>query len=284
MWMSSFFYYRMFSGIIRWQVDIDQFSGLGTTCLPVARSGISISINTVGDSMKSQLTRGKLMALGAVAIALFAVPILADPCLVVYPTANCIYHYDINEYYTVGPGDPLYDPLYDRGGEVLLELGSDEVDLSIYQAPGLVGFTPSSGGNDGYFFTGHNFDLVVDGFNNAPTTYVNVLLVFEPDPDWCSPLITIDGNPALYDPGLGWYYPVGDLVVTTPTGTGNNYSDTISFPIYHDLCIGMTMWAFSDENYNLDRTGGECFSAYSHDATVPTDETTWGGIKALFEK
>jgi hypothetical protein len=228
--------------------------------------------------------RGKLTALGVVAIALFAVPVLADPCLVVYPTASCIYHYDVNEYYTVGPGDPLYDPMYDLGGEVLIDLLSMEIAYNVYQAPGLAGFTQSTGGNEGYFFTGHDFDLVIDGFNNAPITYVNILIVFEPDPEWCTPSITVDGNPALYDPGLGWYYPVGDLVVSTPTPDGNNYSDTMSFSISHDLCIGLTMWAFSDEDDDLMWTDSECFTAFSHDSTVPTDETTWGGIKALFEE
>ena len=233
--------------------------------------------------MGTMVSRLSVLTLAVVATAILAGPVLADPCLVVYPTANCIYHYDITEYYTVMPGDPLYDPMYDRGGEVLLDINDDSIDLSIYQASGLVGFTPSTGGNEGYFFTGHDFDLVVDGFNNAPTTYTNVLLVFEPDPSNCSPLVTIDGNPALYDSGLGWYYPVGDLVVVSPTTEGNNYSDTIMFSIHFDLCTGMTMWAFADEDFDLIRDGDECFTAFSHDATIPVEETTWGGIKALYD-
>jgi hypothetical protein len=232
--------------------------------------------------MDSKLTRVKLMALGVVAIAFIAGPVFADPCLVVYPTANCVYHYDVTEYYTVGPGDPLYDAMYDRGGQVLLEVGTNMVDMSIYQAPGLIGFTPSIGGNEGYFFNGHDFDLVVDGFNNAPITYTNILIVFEQDPDWCTPLITIDGNPALFDAGLGWYYPIGDLMVSTPTPDGNNYSDTVSFSIHFDWCTGMTMWAFADEDSDLMWTDSECFTAFSHDATVPVDETTWGGIKVIY--
>lgn len=221
------------------------------------------------------------------ALALFvlviAAPALADPCLVVYPTANCIYHYDINEYYTVGPGHPLYDPMYDRGGEVLIEWGTDAIDLSIYQAPNLGGFTPSTDGNEGYFFTGYDFDLVVDGFSNEPTTYENILVVFDPDPAMCSPLVTVDGNPVLYDDGLGWYYPIGDLVVTTPTPYGNNYSDTVTLSIHYDLCSGMTMWAFADVDGDLSHDAGECFTAFSHDATVPAQETTWGGVKVLYE-
>ncbi|MBP2681765.1 MAG: hypothetical protein H6Q78_1628, partial [Candidatus Krumholzibacteriota bacterium] len=39
-----------------------------------------------------------------------------------------------------------------------------------------------------------------------------------------------------------------------------------------------------DENYNLVRDGGECFSAFSHDTTVPVEETTWGGIKEIYSE
>ena len=223
------------------------------------------------------------MALGVVAIAFFAGPVFADPCLVVYPTAYCVYHYDVNEYYTVGPGDPLYDAMYDLNGEVLIDLVAMEIAYNVYQAPGLIGFAMSTGGKEGYFFVGHDFDLVIDGFNNAPITYTNIIIVFEQYPDWCTPLITIDGNPALFDPGLGWYYPIGDLVVSTPTPDGNNYSDTMSFSIHFDWCTGMTMWAFADEDFDLMWTDSECFSAFSHDSTVPVDETTWGGIKFKYQ-
>jgi len=75
--------------------------------------------------------------------------LLADPCLVVYPDAPCIYQYDPSEYFTVGPGDPLYDAQYDRGGLVLLETGSGQIDLSIYQAPHITGFMATYDGNDG---------------------------------------------------------------------------------------------------------------------------------------
>lgn len=234
--------------------------------------------------MELGLKRFASLAFAVFAIVLLAASsVLADPCLVVYPSGTCIYHYDITEYYTVGPGDPLYDPMYDRGGEVLIEIGTNQVDLSIYQAPGLVGFAPSTNGQEGYFFVGHDLDLIVDGFSNTPTTYTNILLVFEPDPDWCSPLVTIDGNAALYDANLGWYYPIGDLDVVTPTPDGNNYSDTVTHAIHFDLCSGILIWAFADEDFDLTWTGGECFTAFSHDTTVPVEETTWGGIKALYD-
>lgn len=108
---------------------------------------------------------------------------------------------------------------------VLLEIGSDEVDLSIYKAPQLVGFEMSTGGDDGYFLADYSFDLIVDGWSNNPITYHNIYLVFEPEPEDCMPSITVDGNPVSGPPYL---YPIGDLVVTTPAPDGKNYSDTIT--------------------------------------------------------
>jgi hypothetical protein len=214
--------------------------------------------------------------------ALLVIPANADPCLVVYPDGVCSYHYDANEYYTVTAGDPLYDPVYDRNGEVLIEVGTNEIDLSIYQAPGLASFEPSTDGEEGYFLIGTDFNLVVDGWSNIPTTYENILLVFVPDPAYCTPVITVDGNAVLTDPLLGQYYPVGDLVVTTPTPDGNNYSDTMTYAIHWEACSGVRVWAFADEDHNLNRDGGECFSAFSHDVTVPVEDTTWGHIKSLY--
>lgn len=208
---------------------------------------------------------------------LFSAVTLADPCLVVYPTAPAVYHYDVNEYYTVTYGDSLYDAMYDRGGEVLIDINSGGIDLSIYQIPNLVGFTPSTNGEEGYFFIGSSFTLVIDGFSNAPTTYENILLVFDPDPGACTPMITVDGNPVTGDT-----YPIGDLTVSTPTPEGNNYSDTITMSINWLGCYGVRIWAFADENYDGMKDGGECFTAFSHDSTVPVVETSWGSIKSLY--
>lgn len=222
-----------------------------------------------------------VLALGLV-LAAAAAPVQADPCLTVYQTGVVEYHYDPSEYYTVTPGHPLYDPAYDRGGQVLIDANTNEIDQTIYQAPGLAGFVMSTDGKDGYFSIGHDFNLIVDGWSNTPTTYTNILVVIEPEPPYCTPTITIDGNPALYDPGLGWYYPVGDLVVSTPTADGNNYSDTAEFSVHWDACSRIRLWAFADENFNLVHDGQSCFSAYSHDLTVPVEETSWGAIKKLY--
>ncbi len=218
-----------------------------------------------------------LLVLGA--MFLMTVAALADPCLVVYPQAASKYHYDVNEYYTVSYGHPLYDAAYDRGGEVLIDINTNEVALNIYQTPGLAGFEVSTNGEEGYFFIGSYFQLTVDGFNNAPTVYANVILVFEPDPVYCTPTISVDGNPV-----SGFQYPLGDLTVSTPTPDGNNYSDSITMQVMWGGCYGLKMWAFADSNYDGLFDGGECFSAFSHDATVPVSEATWGAIKSLYSE
>ncbi len=207
---------------------------------------------------------------------------LADPCLIVYPDAPCTYHYDPNEYYTVGPGDPLYNPDYDRGGEVLIDANTDEIAYDIYQAPNLAGFMMDSD-NQGYYTISHDFGMVVDGWSNSPTTYANILLVFDQiEPSGCVPTLLIDGNPPLYDVGLGLYYPIGDLVVSTPA-SGGNYSDTMVLPFTWSGCAQVRVWAFADEDYNLIHDGGECFSAYSHDLVIPVTQTSWGEIKGKYQ-
>jgi hypothetical protein len=202
----------------------------------------------------------------------------ADPCLVVYPGNSCIYMYDPNEYYTVGPGHPLYNPAYDRSGEVLLEKGTNEIDHSIYQAPNLDGFLVSYDGMEGYFFSGSTFTLILDGFANRQTIYENIQLVFGfvDKNGGCVPTIFVDG--VLLDDLV---YPVGDLAVTTPTNEGRNYSDVLTFDVTWYGCYGLHVWAYADENYNGIKDGGECFTAFSHDITIDTESTSWGALKAL---
>ena len=199
---------------------------------------------------------------------LFILPlsVSADPCLIVYPDISAKYHYDVNEYYTVSFGHPLYDPMYDRGGEVLIDINDDQIATNIYQIPYLAGFKMSTDGEEGYFFVGSSFNIHIDGFNNAPTTYQNIILVFDTDPSGCATSITVDGNPV-----AGNTYPIGDLVVSTPTVDGNNYSDTLTKSITWLGCYGVRMWAFADDNYNGIQDGDECFTAFSHDSTVPVE-------------
>ncbi|UCH85463.1 MAG: hypothetical protein JSW50_07185 [Candidatus Latescibacterota bacterium] len=220
----------------------------------------------------------KVSSVALLVFLVYPLAVLADPCLVVYPTGPSEYHYDVNEYYTVGYGDSLYDPMYDRGGKVLIDINTNEIPYDIYQTQNLVGFKPSTDGNEGYFFVGSSFDLVIDGFTNEPTTFTNIILVFEPDPEACSPTITVDGNPV-----MGGTYAIGNLTVSTPTEMGNNYSDTIVKSITWMGCYGVRIWAFADENYNGINDGNECFTAFSHDSTVPTETRSWGAIKSLYQ-
>jgi hypothetical protein len=202
----------------------------------------------------------------------------SDPCLIVYPGGPCLYWYDPSEYYTVAPGHPFYDPAYDRGGTVLLEIGTNQVDVSIYQAPGLLGFVVSTNGQDGYHFTGSDFQLIVDGFSNVPTTYSNILIVFDKVvPAGCAPTIRVGGAPL-----SGGVYHAGDLLVQTPTPNGNNYSDTITLPVSSTGCTFIHVWAFSDADHDNAKDGGECFTAFSHDIVVPVENSSWGRIKVMY--
>jgi hypothetical protein len=209
--------------------------------------------------------------------AILTGPALADPCLVVYPTGPCMYHYDVTEYMVVGPGDPYYDPAYDINGQCLIDLNDMMPAADIYQAPELMGFQPSSDGKEGYFFEGYSFTLVVDGFSNEPTTYENIMLVVEPLPASCPPMVVVDGTPMTSN-----MLSLGDLLVSTPTEEGNNYSDVMMLEISWAQCAEMEFWAFADENYNGVKDGGECFSAFSHDSTVPSEEKSFGTIKVRF--
>ncbi len=203
---------------------------------------------------------------------------VCDPCLVVYPEGPCIYYYDPAEYYTVGPGNPFYNAAYDRGGKVLLLVGTNQIDLSIYQAPGLAGFLPTPNGDEGYYFKGTSFKLIIDGFSHSPTTYSNILVVFDKTmPAGCVPAILINGSPL-----GGNVFHAGDLVVHTPTANGKNYSDVLTLSVSAVGCSGVHVWAFADDNYNGIRDGGECFTAFSHDTTIPIEASSWGRVKAMY--
>jgi hypothetical protein len=210
---------------------------------------------------------------------IFATDSHSDPCLVAYPSGSCTYRYDVTEYFTVSAGDSLYDSMYDRGGEVLRETGTMDIDYSIYQAPFLSNFEPSTDGMEGYFFYNSEFTLLVDGFSNEPVVYDNVILVFENlTPNDCTGTVIINGVTL-----VGNTYNAGSLTVTSPTVEGNNYSDTISLDVKWLGCYGMNVWAYADIDGNGIKDGGECFSAFSHDVTIGASSASWGNIKNLYK-
>jgi hypothetical protein len=108
---------------------------------------------------------------------------------------------------------------------------------------------------------------------------VNILVKFDKTvPTGCVPEIFINGLRV-----TGMTYNAGDLVVSTPTPYGNNYSDTKTLDLSWRGCYGVHVWAFSDEDHDGKRDGGECFTAFSHDLMIPVQGSTWGAIKALYE-
>ncbi|HSG29573.1 MAG TPA: hypothetical protein VLA34_13920, partial [Candidatus Krumholzibacterium sp.] len=203
----------------------------------------------------------------------------ADPCLVVYPGGLCEYRYDVTEYYTVEYGDSLYQAEYDRGGKVLLEMGTSAIDLSIYQAPMIDSFQPSYDGMEGYFFYSNTFTLVIDGFSNEPVDYSDVIVVFENlAPGDCEGTVVVNGMTV-----EGNTYNAGSLSISTPVPYGNSYSDTIVLQVEWYGCYGMYAWAYADTDGDGMHAGGECFTAFSHDVTIGTSPSTWGNIKSLYK-
>jgi len=83
-----------------WTVDLDPKHGLGRCAFA---SKIAFCISAV------LLVVGALLSPGI---------LWADACLMTYSTGPCEYRYSTTDFYTVGPGDPLYDPVYDRSGGV----------------------------------------------------------------------------------------------------------------------------------------------------------------------
>ncbi|MBN2183710.1 MAG: hypothetical protein JW746_00120 [Candidatus Krumholzibacteriota bacterium] len=225
------------------------------------------------------LAKAFKVVLAVVALMLFSSLVFADHCLILYPAGPCIYEYDESEYTLIGPGDPGYDALseFSLEGVVLVAIKDGAIDEAIYQAPELRGFRPSRDGKFGYVFDLTEFTLVVDGFSGTPTTYENILLIFDGFvPAECIPTVYFD-----YELLTNFTVPIGDLVVSTPTDYGNNYSDILTFDVVWSGCYGLHIWAFADENHNGQRDGGECFTAYSHDILVPAEEASWGKIKIL---
>jgi hypothetical protein len=228
--------------------------------------------------------------------SVFACGCNCDPCLLVYPTLPTTYHYNPFKYYTVSAGHPLYDPAYDRGGEVLIMhrmFYPDRIAYEVYQAPDLTGFEAATG-TTGYYFTATSFDLVIDGWSNFPTTRSDIRLKFKPIPDDCTPTITLNGTPVT---GPHYRILLGDLVVTTPvvTPTRTYYSDTMTLYVEWSGCIGLYMIAWEDCDHNWQQTPcadcedettnccHHCNITCAHGAVIPVEEETWGAIKAMYK-
>lgn len=189
----------------------------------------------------------------------------------------------------------MYDPVYDRGREVLIwdrYWYPDRIAYEIYQAPCLTGFEEAVG-YTGYYFSGLSFDITVDGWSTCPTIRGDIKLIFRPIPYGCTPTITVDGEPVTGPP---YRVFLGDLAVTTPvtTPTQTYYSDTITMSIEWSGCVGMYIFAYEDCDHDhqwLSCGGCEeetncclhCHQICAHGTIVPVEEHTWGAIKSLLK-
>lgn len=216
---------------------------------------------------------GKL-ASGIFLLMVLASVVSADICLIVYPQEPCVYHYKASRYYTVGPGHELYDPEYDRGGEVLIEEETGQIPLEIYRG-NIVGFEATSGSHYGFEITSSPCHLVVEALSDEPAVYENITLAFLFLPDGCHPDVTINGTVVPNKRHL-----LGDLLVNQDEGDG--YSGQIDVEMTFYGCTGANIWAFADEDGDLQQDSEECTSSYLYHIFLPTEEVSWSAVKSFY--
>jgi hypothetical protein len=123
----------------------------------------------------------------------------------------------------------------------------------------------------------NEFDIVVDGFCDAPRTFDNLFLRLLPFPAHST--VQVWMGTEILDRLVA---PIPALIVTSPTGDGH-YADTLTKHIYWSGATALRITAFSDKDNDGVFTGGKPqFSIYVEDNTVETEETTWGAVKALY--
>jgi hypothetical protein len=163
-------------------------------------------------------------------------------------------------------------------GHVLWDITLDRIASEVYQAPELQGFVESYDGRSVFYAPRRISGIVIDGFYSAPRHLNDIYLRFLPFPRDAFTEIYINGN-LLTEP----YYRISELSVTTPVGDGF-FSDKITLMIEWSGAKSILVSAFSDKNGNRVYEGEPCFNILLEDPTVPTDETTWGHIKALYQE
>ena len=201
----------------------------------------------------------------------------ADYALRIYPDAPAVFRYDTSRYQTVSPEDARFNAAYGVGGTMLWDAVENRVALEVYRAPYLTGFEPSPDGRNEYVTMINDFNLVIDGFGEAPRRLGGLYLRFIPDPPPTRPLIQVDG--AAIDRLI---VPVAGFDALTPTGDGH-YEGLQSAGIVWSASTGIRISVFADKDGDGVYSGGvPCFGVYVRDGSVPTRRETWGGLKALY--
>jgi hypothetical protein len=200
----------------------------------------------------------------------------AEPCLLAYPSSQTVFRYDPQRYEVVGPSNSKFDPTYALGGQMLWDRVAGRVAYEVYRAPGLSGFQRSASGKSAFKHTGNRSLLVIDGFSESPRYLSDIYVQFTPKPISSVVTITVDGNPV-----IGLRHVITSLPVTTPVGDGF-YSDIVVLNVEWVGALEMEIVVYADRNGNRIFDGEPVFNILMEDASVPAENTTWGGIKAIY--
>jgi hypothetical protein len=203
---------------------------------------------------------------------------IAEPCLLIYPLQNTVFRYDPSKYTTLTSADPRFDPAFDRGGLMLWDLVNNRVACEVYQAPNLQGFVQSSTGRNEYFVARLEVDLVVDGFYTQPRRLNDIIVLFQPVPYDAILDVAVSGNEL-----DNYRHFIPSLMVDSPIHCCF-YSDTVSFNVEWLGAKQVIVTAFADKDGNDVFYGEPCFDVLLEDPWVPTENTTWGRMKAIYNK
>lgn len=228
--------------------------------------------------------KGIVLWLFCCAVVIGALPITVsaqsapEPLLLVYPNKPAEFHYNPAEYETLLPSDPNFDSDYAVGGYTLWDKVEGRIAYEVYQAPQLTGFQASTSGMNEFVLVVNEFTLIIDGFNEYPRQFNNVHVRFIPDPPQASALIVMNGQELDY---LITEVPGFDAQTVTPEGY---YTGTRTCNVHWSASVGIRIMAYGDKNGNRVYDGPPPkWSIYVKDNTVPVENRTWGGIKALYD-
>ncbi|MBP2680287.1 MAG: hypothetical protein H6Q78_150 [Candidatus Krumholzibacteriota bacterium] len=201
---------------------------------------------------------------------------LTDVGLLVYPAKHVTFRYDPGDYEVKQPADPMFDPAFAVAGFMLWNRPENRVAFEVYRAQSIAGFEMSANGRSEYYTLGNMASICIDGFSEYPRQLSNICVEFQPYPPTSAPVIYIDG---VRIEGLRHYIP--SLSIATPAGNGF-YSDRATFHLRWLGAQYVRIIAYADKNGNRVFDGEPTVSTFMEDLTIPTEERTWGSVKALY--
>lgn len=201
---------------------------------------------------------------------------LTDVGLLVYPAKFVTFRYDPADYEVKQPADPMFDPAFAVAGSMLWNRPENRVAFEVYRAQSISGFEMSANGRSEYYTLGNTASICIDGFSEYPRQLSDICVEFQPFPPTSQPVIYIDDERIQ---GLRYFIP--RLVIATPAGNGF-YSDRILFHLRWLGAQYVRIIVYADKNGNRVFDGEPTVSTFMEDLTIPTEERTWGSVKALY--